>query len=349
MPVRVDTRRRGKAGPLGAGSARLLAIAFVAVTELAGGALGEATAAFVPRLAPRTEEAPAPPPPAPAIHGVPPQRGPSPDAAVPLQVPAEGPLEAPAEPPSQRPAPRRPAGDSPTSFLPLDRSRLSPEERALLQPPFGFTAFGLHSVQDFRLRDVRTPGGAPVAIDRSTLTGTTYGLVVDAWLLSFLNLYGTLSGVDVDADFSNGGSPVASVEYSGRGYGFGAALAAGGEFDLGPTSANLFGSLDFSYVRNDFDVFEQTVQVYTVAPRVGTVLGSGRKQITPYLGCMYRHVTEDLTASLLGQTLRFRAEPVGAWRGLAGLQYQGFKYLVLQIEAGFGQRQQVLGSATVRF
>jgi hypothetical protein len=187
---------------------------------------------------------------------------------------------------------------------------------------------------------------------------------VDAWILPFLNVYAIFGEVEGDNKVVNAAminptsaaatavvqSAFGNVTYDGDIHGFGAVLAY--------SKDRWWGTLDYSYTEADLSISSSEIKTYTLSPRIGTIGEFGDFKGAFWVGGMHQDVDERQTGSVtatipgLGsQTISYdvQQEAEEEWNWLVGGSLDLSEQLNLAIEAGFGDREQVMGSLTFRF
>lgn len=117
---------------------------------------------------------------------------------------------------------------------------------------------------------------------------------LDLWLFPFLNIYGMLGYVDIDAAVSIVAPfPLeTTVEMDGWGYG------AGGVFAFG--LARFWITADGNITWNDLDAYDDAVSARVVSFRLGRTFGLVKNdRVQVWLGAMYQNVDAEVTGSYI--------------------------------------------------
>ncbi|MDD5676621.1 MAG: hypothetical protein PHW60_01345 [Kiritimatiellae bacterium] len=174
---------------------------------------------------------------------------------------------------------------------------------------------------------------------------------LDTWLLPFLNLFGILGRVEQVTKISDiPYPPLSTLEYEDDGYiyGGGATLAYGVKY--------VWASLTVADTYADLSNEDSWINAIVVTPRVGVRADTPweGKGLNIWVGAMFQEVDEEHTGSWnvpgIGQ-LKYDAklkekEP---WNFIAGLSTDLWGRVGLEVEAGVGEREQLLTSLSYRF
>lgn len=175
------------------------------------------------------------------------------------------------------------------------------------------------------------------------------GLKADAWLLPFLNVYALLGYIEGETKVRFGELPPEigmlleqiDFDYSGVVYGLGGTLAWG----AGPFFAAVNGVMTWT------DLKDQTsVEAIVVRPIVGVRHGP----LTLWTGAMYQDAEEEnkgqFTLPMLGTVdYDLRLEEKEPWNWLVGASYAFNRNWSMEVEFGFGERQQAEAMLSYRF
>jgi hypothetical protein len=192
---------------------------------------------------------------------------------------------------------------------------------------------------------------------------------LDAWVLPFLNVYGvlgtvdgksTVTGVTLDKTPWAGSAldkavldPLAAgieasgfpFDYEGDVYGVGAVLAG----ELG----KFWGTLDINYTQAKLDGSISEIDTVTVSPRIGINGEAGGFKGSLWIGSMHQDVEENqigsMTISDVDVDWDVLLEQQNEWNFLVGGSIELDEQANLALEAGFGDREQFMGSLTIRF
>ena len=180
----------------------------------------------------------------------------------------------------------------------------------------------------------------------------SYTARFDAWILPFLNVYGTATRISGEASDIKaqifGFPPVIPerVEYSGTGYGVGLTAAFG--------YRAFFVSYDLSYHWQTAGVLSQTAVASVQGPRVGLQLTPWGRQGNVYVGAMRQtlrgHQSGTLDLAGVGSlSFELRAEPEHVWNPTFGAEIGLTPHIRVNVEGGFGGRTVVLLGGGYRF
>jgi len=196
----------------------------------------------------------------------------------------------------------------------------------------------------------------------------------DIWLFPFLNVYGVagftsgsiqpsviIPGIQADLPIIGEVDIVKPIDlndeikYKGSTIGVGATAAGGYK--------SYFFTLDYNYTWTNLDVVPTTVEVQTITPRIGIMLegfkttGTG----TFWLGAMYIDVNQLITdkftitdpelQEIFGDEITYEMQLSVAdpWNFLIGGAWTFHPRMTLVLEAGVGDRSQLLTSVDYRF
>jgi len=103
-----------------------------------------------------------------------------------------------------------------------------------------------------------------VTMDELSNEILTGGLIMDAWVLPFLNLYATVSYIDGEMDTAvniPGNSQPIPIDFTGTSYGLGGSLVMGYK--------KFFVLLDYNYMEMDTTAYEEKIPMSNFTTRVG--------------------------------------------------------------------------------
>lgn len=252
-----------------------------------------------------------------------------------------------------------------SSFLPILGAEA--ERRGYELPlPLGLSIDAMGLNEPHRVRDLRLALGAgvPQSVPRDFLrvsavdvNALSTALRVDAWLFPFLNLYGIGGYSRGRADLGLTVLPgvqgltkevqLPTLRYQGPTYGAGMLLAGG--------YRNWFATIDTNRTVTRLDLLDSQVDTWVVDARVGWRQKFGNVHGSLWLGAMYQKSSETMTGSVLlapgAPPLRFEVDQTtdAPWNLLLGTQWEIGRHWWVLIEAGVGERKQLLGSVSYRF
>jgi hypothetical protein len=185
----------------------------------------------------------------------------------------------------------------------------------------------------------------------ATLTNS-YSARFDAWILPFLNVYGTATRISGDATDIRaqlvGFPPVIPerVSYSGTGYGVGLTVAFG--------YRAFFASYDWNWNWQTAGVLSNTTVANVQGPRVGVQFTPWGYQGIVYVGAMRQMIRGRQSGSIDlpgAGSLAFdlKAEPEHTWNPAVGAELGLTRQIRANLEAGFGGRKYLLLGAGYRF
>ena len=198
----------------------------------------------------------------------------------------------------------------------------------------------------------------------------------DLWIFPFLNIYGVfgytsgsvrpailipnivyddpiLGEIEINKAFVIN----ETIKYQGRTLGFGSTIAGGYK--------SMFFTLDYNYTLSKMDVIKDEIEAQTVTPRIGITMDAyntkGKGVI--YVGAMYLHVSQTISDKInLAETAPDIADIIGDEIGysmmlgvkepinfIIGGAWQINKHMNLMIEAGMGDRSQMMIGFDYRF
>jgi len=174
---------------------------------------------------------------------------------------------------------------------------------------------------------------------------------LDVWLLPFLNVFAIAGRVEEVTKVSNIPHPqLSTLEYkdSGNLYGGGATLAYGiKHFWASMTVADTYADLNSS---------DSWIQAFVLTPKVGARVNTpwAGKGLNVWVGANYQRAQEehtgDWTIPGLGP-LKYdvKLKETEPWNFVAGLSTDLWGRLAMEVEIGFGEREQVMTSLAYRF
>ena len=227
--------------------------------------------------------------------------------------------------------------------------------------PYG-VSIGYMSQQDVttssNLRSVLVDGSEqPLDIvtlgDSNSDTDIT-NLRFDVWVLPFLNVYAlgaklkgsAVTTMVVDMPFRLPDQEFVIVEnYEGDTYGLGATLVYGYK--------SFIASLDVNYTKTNLDIVASEIDSLLITPRVGFRSRVANMPYSIMLGASYMDLEQTLTIEeeLNGQVLTTLLETntAKAWNTVLTAQIELDRHWQLVAEAGFNDRDTLMGSLTYRF
>jgi len=244
--------------------------------------------------------------------------------------------------------------------LPLLQDRVPEAYRQNMPLPYGVSFTYFHLDERLALSDpvLQIPALGqtlqPPLVDTQSLKAVTrsYTAKFDAWLFPFLNVYATatkFSGVasDIKATSLIPTLPVqgllpASVDYDGKGFGFGFTAAFG--------YRSFFAAYNVSWSWNYLKMPTNTERATIQGPRAGIRL----PRVSVYAGAMREHYAGRQTGSIdmpgIG-ALAFDlvAEPQHSWNPALGAEIGISRNIHANVEYGFSGRNQLMLGAGYRF
>jgi hypothetical protein len=234
--------------------------------------------------------------------------------------------------------------------------------------PFGVGLTYTYIHQNMVVSDVNIQGKPLGVTIRDAPTTTHTGVLrADTWLFPFLNLYalvGETAGATKPAIvFSNGQVLESEVDYNRFSYGGGLTVAGGWKAWFLTLDANWTTGPIVS--KDNGQVGDKPIQTFTMAPRFGTLLSSGRLGTgSIWVGGMYLLATSEirdkvdlsqnpLLSNLIGQdslSYSVRVKPKDNWNVLIGGNWQINKRWSLTAEiGGILDRFHAIGAVMWRF
>lgn len=176
-------------------------------------------------------------------------------------------------------------------------------------------------------------------------------LKLDVWLLPFLNVFAIAGRVEQVTKVSNIPHPqLSTLQYEDEGYlyGGGATLAYG--------IKRVWASLTVADTYASLDSVDSWIQAFVVTPKVGVRVNTPwpGKGLNFWVGGMYQQAEEEHAGNwdipgigpLKYDVTLNEKEP---WNVIAGLSTDLWGRVALEVEVGFGEREQVLTSLAYRF
>jgi hypothetical protein len=243
-------------------------------------------------------------------------------------------------------------------ILPLFKDNIPEEYREQVPLPIGISFNYVHQVMPLEMieADINVPGMPlpPGFVLGGKLKSVTDSYVarLDAWLLPFLNVYGTAGHFGGDAkelNMSLAASvplPIPSqVSYSGSSYGVGLT----GAFAY----RAFFASYDVNWNWAKPDVTNR-LRVTNQGPRIGILILPCGIHSKLYGGAYGISIAGSQRGTVnlesgLPVTFNVRVRPVKAWSPVAGAEVTLTRHFVTGIEGAFGRTKQIVLSTGFRF
>jgi hypothetical protein len=258
------------------------------------------------------------------------------------------------DPPTQGTA----AAAAPQHVLPLLQDKIPEAYREHVPLPFGvsFNYFRLNetlALSDpvLAMGGYQVPSQAIQAKSLKTLTDS-YTVRFDAWILPFLDVYGTAThftgeASDIQASVI-GSAPVipSSLDYKGNGVGTGFTAAFG--------YRAFFVSYDYSFHWQFMKLPSSTVKVAVQGPRVGLQFKPWGFEGNVYAGAMKESVHGRQVGALAVENVGsvdfdIVATAEHAWNPTVGAEFGITRRIRASVEAGFSGRNALLLGAGYRF
>lgn len=250
----------------------------------------------------------------------------------------------------------RPAMATGTSdFLPLGRS-LAPDDKSLPLPcGIGVNYYYQRQGYDMKSLKLNPDIGSQFGLVPSALNVKSrvneVNVKLDTWLFPFLNIFGIVGRVEQVTRIRNiPYPPINPLEYEDDGnlYGGGVTAVYGIKY--------VWASLTVADTYADLSKQDSWIQAFVLSPRIGVRVDTPwpGKNLSVWVGGMYQQVDEKHTGSwdipgigpLQYDAKLSEKEP---WNFLAGLSTDLWGRVGLEVEAGVGDREQVLTSLSYRF
>jgi hypothetical protein len=242
--------------------------------------------------------------------------------------------------------------------LPFFRDEVPAEYREFLPLPVGFSLIYVHQNMPLNLADtaVVIPGIAlpPGLVRGGTVKAVTnsYLARIDAWILPFLNIYGTAgrfngSAREIKMDLA---MPVPlpippEVSYKGSNYGIGVTGAFGYH--------HFFALYDFNWTSVSPDVTNK-IKLYSQGLRAGVHIVTNGIRSRIYGGVTRMDITGRAQGTVLLQSgipatfdIKVRTKP--GWNPLVGFDVQLSRHFSVTAEAAFGSTKQIMIAPGFRF
>lgn len=176
-------------------------------------------------------------------------------------------------------------------------------------------------------------------------------LKLDAWLLPFLNVFGIAGRVEEVTKVTKiPYPPLSNLQYDDHGflYGGGVTLAYG--------IKKVWASLTVADTYASLNTQDSWIQAFVVTPKVGTRFNTpwAGKGLNLWVGGTFQKAEEEHQGTWDVQgigPLKYdvKLNEKEPWNVVAGLGTDLWGRLALEVEVGFGEREQVLGSLGYRF
>jgi len=241
------------------------------------------------------------------------------------------------------------------TFFPLGRSLV--EDQKSLPIPCGFGVNYYYQRQGYDMTKIKlTPDVSQLfPLNPSDLSVKSrineVNFKLDVWVLPFLNLFAIVGRVEESTRVSNIPHPqLSTLQYddSGNLYGGGATFAYG--------IRHFWASLTVADSYADLNNSDSWIQAFVITPKVGARVDTpwAGKGLNVWVGGTFQRAEEEHTGNWnvpgLGQlkydvTLK-ESEPLNV---VAGLGTDLWGRVALEVELGFGEREQLLTSLNYRF
>jgi hypothetical protein len=260
-------------------------------------------------------------------------------------------------------------------LLPLDLSSVPAETRNQLPLPYGLSVNYTYVSEDLDIKKFNLQAnGNPVpsslvSLDSLHQRTQAETVRIDAWLMSFLDLYGvggfvngTAKNLDININqaqiASNPSyqkllqnlppdmlSPGFSIDYHGTVYGFGGMLGGG----YGP----FFYSYDVNYTWTNINRLQTSVDTLIQEIRIRYKMDALGNKVSVYTGASNEDIKarQSGTYNLNGTHLEYSLEARSAhpWNALIGTEVEFTPHWNLTLEDGFSGRDQITSSLGYRF
>ena len=263
-------------------------------------------------------------------------------------------------------------------LLPLDLSSVPEQTRNQLPLPYGLSVNYTYVSEDLDISKFNlqvngnpVPSGL-VSLDSLHQRTQAETVRVDAWLMSFLDLYGvggfvngTANNLDININASNPSyqqflqnlptgmlsalssdlSSLSSIDYHGTVYGFGALFGGG--------YGHFFYSYDVNFTWTNINRLQTSVNSLIQTFRIRYKMDAFENKVSVYTGASNEDIKarQSGTYNLNGTHLEYSLEARSAypWNAIAGTQVEFTPHWNLTIEDGFSGRNQITSSLGYRF
>ena len=241
-----------------------------------------------------------------------------------------------------------------SAYLPVGRSWVQDDQSLPIPCGFGVNYYYQRQGYDMKSLKLDPDIGSQFGLVPSDLSVKSrvneVNLKLDTWLLPFLNLFAIVGRVEQVTKISN--LPIPDLQYEDQGniYGGGATLAYGVKYVWASvTLADTYAALNMA---------DSWINAVVVTPKVGVRVDTPwpGKGFNVWVGAMYQKVDEKHTGSwdyIMPQIpqLKYEAElsEKDPWNFLVGLSTDLWDRVALEVEAGTGDREQLLTSLAYRF
>ena len=195
-----------------------------------------------------------------------------------------------------------------------------------------------------RVVDIRSSDFSLLETSTNTFVG-----IVDAWVLPFLNLYGVGGYTTGDLNFDVT-LPVVGKQFVNRKF---HGYTAGGGGVIGGAYNQMFLLVDVTYVTSKLNIFENNINTFVVAPRLGYEHVLGPLKGTISIGAnWYRQSAARISKfEVLNDEIdiNFRVEEKNPWNGAAAARIVLFHRFDVAVSGGFGTRKSVMARVGIRF
>ncbi len=257
-------------------------------------------------------------------------------------------------------------------LLPLDLSSVPEQTRSQLPLPYGLSVNYTYVSENLDIRKFNlksnneqlSPILPNVSLDRLHQRTQAETVRVDAWLMSFLDLYGiggfvngTANNFDININNKNQIPTsylnlaqnyldmLSSIDYHGTVYGFGAMFGGG----YGP----FFYSYDVNYTWTNINRLQTSVDTLIQKVRIQYKTDAFENKVFVYTGASNEDIKarQSGTYNLGGTNLEYSLEARSdhPWNALIGAGVEFTKHWNLTLEDGFSGRTQITSSLGYRF
>jgi len=242
--------------------------------------------------------------------------------------------------------------------FPIGIDRIPDQDREAMQLPFGIGTSFFGSRENYLFGSASVSiNGQPIPsqmmnLDSITVIQDSRTVLIDAWLLPFLNIYGlggTFSGTTRNIKASMVGQDIPlpqEIPFSGTTRGFGATLAGGYK--------RLFFTYDWNKSWAKVDLATGSTPTVTQGPRIGVATDKPNVHTEIYVGSFKEEVSGNTFGSItfpdIGQfDYNVTVGPERAWNYVVGANVELRKHWQINVEHGFGKRTHNMLSITARF